>query len=432
MLQLLSSGIISLWLEAAGVSLPPALEESSSFLLLRLEQRESQGETLLQQYLEELSQRGFAEDGQGVWIQSERNLLGQSFGDQPLPAASLTKVATSLVALETWGPQHQFVTQIGATGPIRHGVLEGDLVIQGSGDPLFVWEEAFSLGNTLNQLGITQVTGNLVIVGYFAMNYETDPAIAGDLLREGLNAKLWNPGTAAQFATLPLGTPQPRVEILGQVQSTLVPPAPQTLLIHHRSLPLFELLKQMNIYSNNEMAEILATSLGGGLAVARRAAAAAQVPDREIQLINGSGLGHENRISPRAATGMFQAIQGQLQRYNLTIADLFPMMGRDQGTVELRQLPPSAVVKTGTLWDVSALAGVIPTVKYGPVWFAIINRGEDIEGFRNQQDQLLQSLTQQWGKPEVLLPELRFMPGRDRLGDLQRNQILWQQPRQTP
>ncbi len=427
MLELLGSGIISLWLEAIGVY-PPALpQEPTPLSLLLVEQRQPQVESIVQQYLQGLSQRGFVQAGQGIWLQSDRSLLTQHVGSEPLPAASLTKVATSLVALQTWGPQYQFVTQVGATGAIANGVLQGDLVIQGSGDPLFVWEEAFSLGNTLNRMGITEVKGNLVIAGPFAMNYETEPAIAGELLRQALDASLWSGEAADQFATLPPGTPRPQVRITGQIKSAVLPLGQQTLLIQHRSLPLFELLKQMNIYSNNEIAEMLATALGGGPTVAHRAAIMAQVPASEIQLINGSGLGHENRISPRAVCGMFQALQRQLQGHQLTVANLFPVMGWDRGTVEFRKLPLAAVVKTGTLWDVSALAGVIPTQKYGPVWFAIINRGDDIEGFRDQQDQFLRALTQVWGAPPSLLPELRPVPIRDRLGDSSRNQILLQQ-----
>jgi len=44
----------------------------------------------------------------------------------------------------------------------------------------FVWEE-IALGNSLNQLGIKRVTGNLVITSNFAMNYKFNPSVAGQL-----------------------------------------------------------------------------------------------------------------------------------------------------------------------------------------------------------------------------------------------------------
>jgi len=64
---------------------------------------------------------------------------------------------------------------------------------------------------------------------------------------------------------------------------------------------------EMNIYSNNEMAEMLAQS--GERSPVQQQAPLPLVPQSEIQLVNGSGLGVENRISPRAVCAMFIAIQ---------------------------------------------------------------------------------------------------------------------------
>jgi D-alanyl-D-alanine carboxypeptidase/D-alanyl-D-alanine-endopeptidase (penicillin-binding protein 4) len=54
-------------------------------------------------------------------------------------------------------------------------------------------------------------------------------------------------------------------------------------------------------------------------------------------------------------------------------------------------------VKTGTLRHVAALAGVILTRTHGPVWFALLNQGSNLWGFRTQQDALLQYLIAHWG-----------------------------------
>lgn len=408
MLELFASGVVSLWLEAAGIKSPPLQLNNVSRASALLLEQDPVTTTVVKHYLRQLSAQGFNEAQQGVWIQSAEQLLASQQGSTPLPAASLTKIATSLVSLQTWGPQHQFITQIGTTGAVDTGVLNGDLVIQGVGDPLFVWEEAIHLGNTLNRIGIRQVTGDLVIVGGFTMNYESNPMVAGNLLREGLNATTWGEAAQSQYSTMPPGTPKPHVVIQGNVQFQSSVPVQQRLLVRHRSLPLSQLLKQMNIYSNNAMAETLAASLGGAEIVAQRAAIAADVPPTEIQLINGSGLGPENRLSPRAVCGMFQAIERQLQPSKLTIADLFPVAGRDHGTLTARRVPIATVVKTGTLWDVSALAGVMPTREYGPIWFSIINRGDAVDDFRVQQDLLLQSLHAHWGTTALAQEKLKF------------------------
>jgi D-alanyl-D-alanine carboxypeptidase/D-alanyl-D-alanine-endopeptidase (penicillin-binding protein 4) len=52
-----------------------------------------------------------------------------------LVPASVAKVVSVATAAEAVGWDYQFVTTLRATGPIRDGVLEGDLLIVGSGDP---------------------------------------------------------------------------------------------------------------------------------------------------------------------------------------------------------------------------------------------------------------------------------------------------------
>lgn len=432
MLELFSSGILSLWLDATGVSssLPSVNQyalDGTPWIVL-LSNPDPKAQTTTQQYLQGLATRGLELQQQGVWIQSGPNLLSNHQGTTPLPAASLTKVATSLASLKTWGPDHRFETLVSATGPVENGTLRGDLVVQGGADPFFVWEEAIALGNSLNQMGVRQVTGDLIIVGNFYMNYEESPLKAGELLREGLDVRRWQSEAAFQHGTLPAGTPKPQVAIAGQVRVAQGGIADAQPLLRHQSLTLAQILKQLNIYSNNPMAEMLAQNLGGATQVAQKAAEGAGVPREEILLQNGSGLGEENKISPRAVCAMFAAIQRELEPQGLNVADLFPISGRDVGTLIDRKIPATSAVKTGTLWNVSTLAGAIPTRDRGLVWFAILNRGEDLDQFRDQQDQLLQSLIQQWGPASTLpLPLQPTAPKDDpsaRLGDSRRNQPI--------
>ncbi len=433
MLQLFGSGLFSLWLDRAGVKVATVdpLEvlalQSSPSLVLAPDPSPVTAATV-GQYVKSLETLGTAAE-QGVWIQSGPVLLANHQGTVPLPAASLTKVATSLAALSTWGANYQFDTTVSTTGTISNGVLQGDLIVQGNGDPLFVWEEAIALGNTLQSMGINRVQGNLIIAGTFAMNYNFNPVESGQLLKQAFNAGTWSNTVENQYLTLPGGTPRPQITISGTVQVGKVINPKQILLVRHRSLPLSQILKEMNVYSNNEMAEMLAYLLGGAQVVQQKAARVSNVPLAEIQLVNGSGLGVQNRISPRAACAMLMTIQKQLSPYQLTVADLFPVSGRDRrGTLLTRQIPLNTVIKTGTLNEVSALAGVMPTRNRGLVWFAIINRGSAIERFRNEQDRLLQSLLQQLQVapilPAALTPHLQE-PNSQPLGAARRNEIMY-------
>jgi D-alanyl-D-alanine carboxypeptidase/D-alanyl-D-alanine-endopeptidase (penicillin-binding protein 4) len=391
---------------------PPPVKPSQP-LIVSVNNPETPTNTKIQQYLNGLTAQGFAKENQGVWVQSGNTLLANHQGTVPLSAASLTKVATSLVALQQFGPEHQFITLIGTTGKIENGVLKGDLIVQGSADPLFVWEEAIALGNALNQKGIKRVTGNLIIVDNFYMNFELNPLNSGELLQQSLNSEIWPSEAAAQYQTLPPNTPKPQITIDGTVKVLPAPPNDVQPLVKHYSLPLAELIKKMNQYSNNLMADMLADTVGGAKTVAKKAAAATGVPPAEIQLVNGSGLSEENLISPRAACALFIALERYLEPYSMTVADVLTVVGKDKGILSERPLPKLAVVKSGTLDNVSALGGALPTQKQETVWFVIMNRGENVETFRTQQEVLLKSFLNDWGSVQVSPPDLTPNPARN-------------------
>ncbi|KAM3094493.1 D-alanyl-D-alanine carboxypeptidase [Phormidesmis sp. 146-12] len=436
MLELFSSGLVSLWLNMAGMpdTFNP-LEANVQELPWLTNASDPAADRVLKQYLKQLESQGLSHTTQGIWFQSGSTLLASNQGTTALPAASLTKIATSLAALQTWGTDHQFETLITATGTIENGVLKGDLVIQGGGDPRFVFEEAIALGNALNKIGITRIAGNLLVTHNFMMSFNDDPVESGKLLKQALSPKDWDEDAIYEYALLPEGTRKPTVKIAGtvrQISSAKVETTPkQTLLMRHRSLPLIDLLKDMNIHSNNEMSQMLADNLGGVSATIQKAMTTAEIPPQEIQLVNGSGLSTANRISPHAACAMLAAIDRYLHPRNLTIADLFPVSGIDSWdtTLEGREIPQAAVVKTGTLNEVSALAGVLPTRDRGYVWFAIINRGTDISNLRKQQDVLLQTLQKQWGGQAVgvkaIEPSSWIGTRQATLGASVRNEIVY-------
>jgi len=375
-------------------------------------------QTAVQQYVSGVAELGDDADRHGVWLQSEDGMLAHHQGTVPLPVASLTKVATTLAALGTWGPTHQFVTLVDATGPIQDGVLRGDLIVQGSGDPFFVTEDAMALRQSLQELGLKRVTGKLVISGNFFMNFTTNPALSGKLLKQVLSppqkrvARKWQRAAASEMQQLTIAGP---VEVV-----SFCPPI-QASLVRHRSFALFKLLKRMNVYSNNAMAEMLTAALGGPPYMVQQAAHAARVPAEELHLINGSGLGPENQLSARTVCALFAAIHRLVTPAKLTVADVFPVAGVDRGTIRRRHLPSYTVVKTGTLRHVATLAGVMLTRTHGPVWFALLNQGGNLWGFRTQQDALLQNLIEHWG---VMYPPPASFTPTIPLTDTTRNDIL--------
>lgn len=88
----------------------------------------------------------------------------------PLVPASTLKLVTTATALELLGPDHRFETALDYVGEVKEGVLMGDLVIKGGGDPTLGSKHVGSsqwvfLDTWINQVkaaGIKQINGRIV------------------------------------------------------------------------------------------------------------------------------------------------------------------------------------------------------------------------------------------------------------------------------
>lgn len=79
------------------------------------------------------------------------------------PPASVAKAVTALYALDKLGPRHRFRTRVLALGPIEGGRLKGDLVLEGSGDPVLDADDLFELAGRLKLAGLTGVDGKFLV-----------------------------------------------------------------------------------------------------------------------------------------------------------------------------------------------------------------------------------------------------------------------------
>jgi D-alanyl-D-alanine carboxypeptidase/D-alanyl-D-alanine-endopeptidase (penicillin-binding protein 4) len=83
--------------------------------------------------------------------------------DLPLIPASTAKLATATVALDVLGPEYRFRTELLIDGQIERGVLRGDLVLRGGGDPSLDVADLLGLAVRLESSGIRQVEGRFLI-----------------------------------------------------------------------------------------------------------------------------------------------------------------------------------------------------------------------------------------------------------------------------
>jgi len=82
---------------------------------------------------------------------------------KPVNPASLTKLLTTAAALDRLGPAFSWTTPVWLGGPVQGGVLEGSLFIKGSGDPKLVLERVWLLLRRVQQLGVREIRGDIVL-----------------------------------------------------------------------------------------------------------------------------------------------------------------------------------------------------------------------------------------------------------------------------
>ncbi|MGA8009139.1 MAG: D-alanyl-D-alanine carboxypeptidase/D-alanyl-D-alanine-endopeptidase [Thiomonas sp.] len=77
--------------------------------------------------------------------------------------ASVLKLVTTYSALRILGPAYVWKTPVYAAGPIKAGVLQGDLAFVGSGDPHLMADNLWTIALQLRDLGIRRISGNVLI-----------------------------------------------------------------------------------------------------------------------------------------------------------------------------------------------------------------------------------------------------------------------------
>lgn len=348
----------------------------------------------------------------GILIETlDGKIVKESYSGESFNPASNVKVATAYAVIKTFGPNYRFQTNIYTDGTIdiATGTLNGNLYVSGR-DPSFSYENAVFLANALNQIGVRQVNGDLIVANTFIMALNASYYRSAELLFATLNSmkrstaatRAWQnyAATSGKFTQVP-GVPS--VEFTGKMSIDTMP-GNARLLLSHESAPLKEIVKNTLCYSNNFLAERLGDMLGGAYAVARIVQVNAGVTPEEFFLQTSSGLGI-NRVTPRAQMKLLRTFRAELERYKMTFADVMPVAGIDPGTLQNRfksyPYQGSVVAKTGTLGrtdgGVSSLTGEMQT-KNGKLLFVIFNQKGAAGRFRNfQNDYVIMVQNQQGG-----------------------------------
>jgi len=371
----------------------------------------------------------------------------------PVNPASVFKLVTTYAALDLLGPAWTWSTPVSASGPLRDGVLDGTVTLRGSGDPKLVIERLWLLLRRLQQLGVREIRGDILLdrsafkpadgaagdfdgeagrpynvrpdallLNYKSINLSFTPEPARGLVRISAEPALagltvdssvalaegpcldWRTALKADTSdadklrllgrypascgaqTWPLAYVDPgsyNARLVAQVWRELggallgkvrdgTAPAGSRPLFEFSSPPLADVVREINKYSNNVMAEQLLLSLalagqGGigpvGLAEGRevlRRWLLARLGEETLQGIvidNGSGLSRDTRIPALALARLLQ--QAWSSPVMSELMSSLPVNGVDGTLKHSASTAGRAHLKTGSLRDVSALAGYV-------------------------------------------------------------------------
>jgi D-alanyl-D-alanine carboxypeptidase/D-alanyl-D-alanine-endopeptidase (penicillin-binding protein 4) len=114
--------------------------------------------------------------------------------------ASTMKLVTTYAALELLGPAYTWETALYADAVPQDGVLDGNLYLQGSGDPALTLERFWLLLRDLRMAGLREIRGDLVLDDSRFMPASGDPG-AFDARHRPYNAA---GSGAGQFQNHPL------------------------------------------------------------------------------------------------------------------------------------------------------------------------------------------------------------------------------------
>lgn len=319
------------------------------------------------------------------------------------PLASLSKIITSAWAVEQLGLDHRFTTNI-YLNPIDYELGVFDVYLSTNADPIVNIEKLLFYLSEMNQSGVRRIR-NLVVdeSTHIYLSVLANPHIelnqvpvATEESQKGLNlifnSKNWGERTKAarEHLTTWAAKNNKVLQIPNQfsVDNISVKTAAKIDLQKYAvkktltSAPLFKYLKNMNVYSNNYLADALFAKLGGVAGFKKFQKNTLKLSDKEMQIYTGSGLEDSTSGSRLDNSGSCFAMLKVLSYFknkmieanlNLGFVLLNPTQDTD-GTIDQDQkYANSVVLKTGRLFEVAAmnLAGYVSTAK-GVVTFVYL------------------------------------------------------------
>ncbi|OHV07845.1 D-alanyl-D-alanine carboxypeptidase/D-alanyl-D-alanine-endopeptidase [Kushneria phosphatilytica] len=149
----------------------------------------------------ELAHEGFRVSAEARLLDSGET-LGSLTPTNQLTPASVSKLYIAAAALDRWGPQKRFTTRLVTNGTVSGHTLQGDLILEGAGDPGLTSEDYWSLVQQLRQRDIERISGRVLVSQWRFGPVDcitTDRCRARERSRHAYDARLTS--AAVDFAT---------------------------------------------------------------------------------------------------------------------------------------------------------------------------------------------------------------------------------------
>lgn len=316
----------------------------------------------------------------------------------PLIPASITKCVTVATLLEKVGSRFRFETPVWYTGKIENGVLNGDLVVEASGDPsLNTRHEPGSkdfvaeIVDAVKSLRISDINGEIIIDESNFPGPAVNPTWQkGDLPHaygtgtHGFNFE--DNACGSRSVADPAGVFRTRLcNALSQSGISIDAKEQDTggrrhRLGEHRSESVDEIMRSCMMRSDNQFAEALLRSVGfqyGKEGSTSRGAAEElkywkrRHADMEgVEIVDGSGLSRSNRITANFMSDVLSHMSG-----NPYYASFFPLAGQE-GTLKKflagTPLDGEIAMKTGSMRGIQCYAGYKLDAEYAPTHIVVV------------------------------------------------------------
>lgn len=371
-----------------------------------------------QNWIEQLKEQKIDIAQQSYCYNDEQGKLEGQNVDLRIRLASVSKLLTSLWTIETLGLDHKYNTKLYIKGNRLH--------IEGSFDPFLGDEKMFFLISQLNELGyekfdsITFDKNVIVFPGaqYYVEKYPVlNAAIIEKYIKDYFNTSSWSADTKDEYKHYyDIAKPgRYRKEVhfeatnVSFVEKNPYEHDDNVKVLTLSSPPLYKYLKEMNVKSNNYVAETFFHQMGGTVPFQRYLDERYNLKQNQIQFFSGSGLPtiidgvrKDNYATCSIILKLISELKLSVEKQKKELEDVMAVPGSDAGTFRNRVFPAdyknSFVAKTGTLMHTSALAGAMNTQK-GFSFFGIFNQSTDIVGSKTVQNSMVKSIMTELGGP---------------------------------